>query len=85
MIAQSDFAGALPFAEEAYNYVAVAYNPVHPHVQKAAGTLIDCLIHKGDLYDAKRFSQVTLDSLKDPANKVDQECEAVAEGYYNLG
>jgi hypothetical protein len=28
---------------------------------------------------------VTLESLKDPANKVDQESEAVAEGYYNLG
>jgi len=85
MIAQSDFAGALPFAEEAYNCVAIAYNPVHPQVQKAAGTLIDCLIHKGELYDAERFSQVTLDSLKDPANEVDQESEAVAKGYYNLG
>jgi hypothetical protein len=85
MIAQSDYAGALPFAEEAYNCVAIAYNPVHPQVQKAAGTLIDCLIHKGELYDAKRFAQVTLDSLKDPANEVDQESEAVAKGYYNLG
>jgi tetratricopeptide (TPR) repeat protein len=85
MIAQSDFAGALPFAEEAYNCVAIAYNPVHPQVQEAAGTLIDCLMHKGELYDAERFSQLTLDSLKDPANEVDQESEAVAKGYYNLG
>jgi hypothetical protein len=28
-----DFAKALPFAEEAYNCLAVAYNPVHPKVQ----------------------------------------------------
>jgi tetratricopeptide (TPR) repeat protein len=82
---QGNFADANLTAEEAYNCVAVAYNPVHPYVQKAAGTLIDCLIHKGDLYDAERFAQVTLDSLKDPANSVDQESEAVAEGYYNLG
>jgi hypothetical protein len=77
--------GALHFAEEAYNCVAIAYNSVHPQVQKAAGVLIDCLIHKGDLYDAERFAQVTLESLKDPANSVDQKSEAVAVGYYNLG
>jgi tetratricopeptide (TPR) repeat protein len=28
---------------------------------------------------------MTLDSLKDPANEVNQEGEAVARGYYNLG
>jgi tetratricopeptide (TPR) repeat protein len=84
-IHQGDFEGGVQLAEEAYNYVAVAYNPVHPQVQKAACTLIGCLIHKGDLYDAERFSQVTLDSLKDPANGIDQESEAVAVGYYNLG
>jgi hypothetical protein len=28
---------------------------------------------------------MTLDSLKDPANKVDQESEALARGFYNLG
>jgi hypothetical protein len=72
-------------AEEAYNCVAVAYNPVHPQVLEAAGVLINCLVHKGDLYDAERFAQVTLDSLKDPANKVDQQSEAVANGYYNMG
>jgi hypothetical protein len=82
---QGDYAGALPSAEEAYNCVAVAYNPVHPQVQEAAGVLIECLICKGDLYDAERFAQVTLDSLKDPANKVDQESEAMAVGYFNLG
>mmetsp|Transcript_26520 Transcript_26520/g.25381 ORF Transcript_26520/g.25381 Transcript_26520/m.25381 type:complete len:470 (+) Transcript_26520:206-1615(+) len=82
---QGNYSGALPFAEEAYNCGAVAYNPVHPKVQEAAGTLIECLSHKGDLYDAERFAQLTLDSLRDPANKVDQESEAVAQGHYNLG
>jgi hypothetical protein len=48
--------------------VVINYNPVHPDVQKAAGALIECLIHKGDLYDAERYSQMTFDSLKDPAN-----------------
>jgi hypothetical protein len=36
------------------------------------------------LYNAERFAQATLDSLKDPANKVDQQSEEVARGYYNL-
>jgi hypothetical protein len=81
---QDNFIDALPFAEEAYNLVAIAYNPVHPKVQGAAGTLIECLMHKGDLYDAERFAEATLDSLKDPANGLDQESEQVANGYYNL-
>jgi hypothetical protein len=81
---QSNFIDALPFAEEAYDLVAIAYNPVHPKVQKAAGTLIECLILKGDLYNAERFSEATLDSLKDPANGLDQLSEEVAKGYYNL-
>jgi hypothetical protein len=82
---QFNFVDAATFAEEAYNCVAIAYNPVHPAVQKAAGNLIECLIHKGDFYDAERFAQVTLDSLKDPANGVDQDSEEVAKGYYALG
>jgi hypothetical protein len=81
---QSNFIDALPFAEEAYDLVAIAYNPVHPKVQEAAGMLIECLMHKGDLYNAGRFAEATLDSLKDPANGLDQESEAVAKGYYNL-
>jgi tetratricopeptide (TPR) repeat protein len=81
---QGNYIDALPFAEEAYNVVAIAYNPVHPKVQQAAGRLIDCLIHNGDLYNAERFAEATLDSLKDPANRLDQESEAVAKGYYNL-
>jgi tetratricopeptide (TPR) repeat protein len=83
-IFQDDLAGAVAFAEEAYNCAAIAYNPVHPQVQEAAGELIDCLIRKGDFSKAELFSKVTLDSLKDPANKVNQESEAVAKGYYNL-
>jgi tetratricopeptide (TPR) repeat protein len=81
---QDNFIDALPFAEEAYDLVAIAYNPVHPRVQEAAGTLIECLMHKGDLYNAERFAEAALDSLKDPANGLDQESEAAANGYYNL-
>eukprot|EP00596_Hydrurales_sp_CCMP1899_P007459 CAMPEP_0119051712 /NCGR_PEP_ID=MMETSP1177-20130426/73245_1 /TAXON_ID=2985 /ORGANISM="Ochromonas sp, Strain CCMP1899" /LENGTH=183 /DNA_ID=CAMNT_0007031023 /DNA_START=659 /DNA_END=1208 /DNA_ORIENTATION=+ len=83
-IIQSNFVDALPFAEEAYNIVAITYNPVHPKVQEAAGALIECLMHKGDLYNSERFAEATLDSLKDPANGLDQLSEEVAYGYYNL-
>jgi tetratricopeptide (TPR) repeat protein len=62
----------------------MAYNPVHPEVQTAAGNLIECLIHKGDFEKAEIYSQVVLDSLIDPANKVKQDSEEVACGYYNL-
>jgi tetratricopeptide (TPR) repeat protein len=81
---QGNYIDALPFAEEAYNIVAIAYNPVHPKVQEAAGMLIQCLMHKDDLYNAERFAEATLDSLKDPANGLDQESKEVANGYYNL-
>jgi tetratricopeptide (TPR) repeat protein len=81
---QLNYTEAVTFAEESYNCVAVAYNPVHPQVQVAAGNLIECLIHKGDLYDGERYAQFTLDSLKDSANGVDQDSEAVAIGHYNL-
>jgi hypothetical protein len=81
---QSNYINALPFAEEVYNLVAIAYNPVHPRVQEAAGMLIDCLIHEGDVYNAERFAEATLDSLKDPANGLDHESEEVAKGHYNL-
>jgi tetratricopeptide (TPR) repeat protein len=82
--AQGRDADAIIYAEEAYNCVAVAYNPVHPKVQTAAGTLIESLIHTGDLFNAERFAQATLDSLKDPANGLDQESIEVAKGYYDL-
>jgi tetratricopeptide (TPR) repeat protein len=82
---QGNFVDGVLFAEEAYNCVAIAYNPVHSEVQRAAGGLIEILILKGDLYDAERYAQLTLDSIKDPANKLDQESEEVAVGYFNLG
>lgn len=81
---QSNYKDATTWAEEAYNCVAIAYNPVHPEVQAAAGTLIECLIHTNDLDKAEIFAQLTLDSLKDPANGVDQNSAAVAKGYYSL-
>jgi tetratricopeptide (TPR) repeat protein len=81
---EGNFADALILAEEAYNCVAVAYNPVHPQVQKAAGNLIECLTLKGDFNKAELFAQMTLDSLKDPGNGFDQQSEAVAFGYLDL-
>jgi tetratricopeptide (TPR) repeat protein len=81
---QGNYVDALAFAEESYNCAAVAYNPVYPKVQEAASTLIECLILKGDFYDAERFAQATLDSLKDPANGLDQQSEAVAKGHCDL-
>jgi hypothetical protein len=81
---QGKYADGVIYAEEAYNLVAMAYNPVHPKVQEAAASLIECLIHTGDLFNAERFAQATLDSLKDPGNGLDQESEEVADGYYNL-
>jgi hypothetical protein len=73
------------FAEEGYNCVAIGYNPVHPDVQFAAGNLIERLSHKDDLDTAEVYAQMTLDSLKDPANEVNQESEFLGQGYYNLG
>jgi hypothetical protein len=52
---QEDYTTAITWAEEAYNCVAIAYNPVHPEVQSAAGILIECLIHKGTLERAEVF------------------------------
>jgi hypothetical protein len=37
------------------------------------------------LEQAETFALMTLDSLKDPWNGLDQNSEALAEGYYNLG
>jgi tetratricopeptide (TPR) repeat protein len=54
-------------------------------VQKVASTLIECLIYKGDFDRAETFAQMTLDSLKDPGNGLDQQSEEVARGYYDLG
>jgi hypothetical protein len=81
---RGNYIEALQLAEEAYNIVAIAYNPVHPSVQEAASTLIECLLHKGDLTNAEAYAQVTLDSLKDPMNGVCQESMEVARGHYDL-
>jgi hypothetical protein len=46
--------------------------------------LIHIQIKKGDLFDAKRYAQVTYSNLRDKKNGFDQESEAVATGAYNL-
>jgi hypothetical protein len=45
-LCEGNYADALVFIEEAYNCVAVVYNPVHPKVQSAASRLIECLTLK---------------------------------------
>jgi tetratricopeptide (TPR) repeat protein len=81
---QDDYSGAVTFAEEAYNVVVDAYDPVHRQVQQAAGMLIDSLIQEGDLFNAERFAQQTYENLKDRKNGMDQEGEEVAHGSHNL-
>jgi hypothetical protein len=81
---EKDYADALIYAEEAYDCAAVAYNPVHPKVQNASSLLIECLTIQGDLCKAELYAQMTLDSLKDPQNGLDQLSEAVARGHYDL-
>jgi tetratricopeptide (TPR) repeat protein len=81
---QGNYSDAVTFAEECYNLVVEAYDPVHPQVQEAAGVLINILISKGDLFDSERYAQVTYGNLRDKKNGIDQESEAVAEGAYNL-
>lgn len=81
---QGAYSDALSFAEEAYNIVVEAYNPVHIEVQQAAGTLIHCLTRTGDLVTAERFAQQTYENLRDIKNGVDQESNEVAEGAYHL-
>lgn len=58
---QRKFGEAVTIAEEAYNCVAVVYDPVHPVVQEASSLLIESLLHNGKLYDAERFAQAALD------------------------
>jgi hypothetical protein len=83
-IYQDNYSDALSFAEECYNLVVEAYDPVHPQVQEAAGVLINILISKGNLFDAERYDQVTYGNLRDKKNGIDQESEALALGAYNL-
>jgi tetratricopeptide (TPR) repeat protein len=81
---QGDFPGAVSFAEEAYNLVVDAYDPVHPQVQEAAGYLIDCLTQIGDFSNAERFAEQTYANLRDIKNGMDQEGEIMARGAYNF-
>jgi tetratricopeptide (TPR) repeat protein len=81
---QGSYPGAVSFAEECYNTVVEAYDPVHPKVLKAAGILINLLCKKGDLYDAERYAQVTYGTLRDKKNGIDQEGEDMAMGVQNL-
>lgn len=82
---EENYADASTFAEEAYNVAVTAYDPVHPEVQEAASTLIECYLHKGgDLTDAETYADLTLHGLKDPKNGLDQESEEVARGYFNF-
>jgi hypothetical protein len=39
----------------------------------------------GDFDQAETFAQMTLDSLKDPGNGLDQQSEEVAKGHHDLG
>jgi hypothetical protein len=81
---QRDYSSSVAFAEEAYNLVVEAYDPVHPQVQEAAGMLIHILISKGDYYDAERYAQVTYGNLRDKKNGMDQEGKEMASGAFNL-
>jgi hypothetical protein len=81
---QCNYSSSVSFAEEAYNLVVVAYDPVHIQVQEAAAKLITCLTRKGDLFNAERFAEITYSNLKDHKNGIDQESEDVAMGAYNF-
>jgi tetratricopeptide (TPR) repeat protein len=82
---QENFDGVSKFVEEAYDCVAITYNPVHPKVQEVASSLIECLLSKGDFEHAETFAQLMLESLKDPGKGSDQQSEAVANVYCDLG
>jgi uncharacterized protein YyaL (SSP411 family) len=81
---QGNNSGAVEFAEEAYNLVVEAYDPVHPQVQEAASLLIDSLLRVRNFYDAERYADVTYGNLKDHKNGMDQESEAVARGAHSF-
>jgi hypothetical protein len=81
---QGKFLDAVTFAEEGYNVVVEAYDPVHPKTQEAASILIQLLIKKGDFYNAERFAVITYGNLRDKKNGIDQDSEMVAAGAFNL-
>jgi hypothetical protein len=81
---QGHNSSAVEFAEEAYNLVVEAYDPVHVQVQEAANLLIDSLIKNRNYYDAERYAEVTYGNLKDHKNGMDQESEDVAQGAHSF-
>jgi hypothetical protein len=76
---QFNYADALTYAEEGYNLVVVAYDCVHPEVQRAAGVLINILIKLDDLKNAERYAQITLDNLQDKKNGANQNSPDMAQ------
>jgi hypothetical protein len=81
---QGNYSESINYAEECYNLVVEAYDPVHLLVQKAAGLLIGVLIKNGNLFDAERYAQITYSNLRDKKNGINQESEEVAMGAHNL-
>lgn len=78
------YSEAVVLSEEAYNIVAIFYNPVHQWVQAAAGYLIMALTNSGNYKDAERFAEQTLANLRDPRNGADPKSIQVADGAANL-
>jgi hypothetical protein len=81
---QGNYSESINYAEECYNLVVEAYDPVHLLVQRAAGLLIDILIKNGNLFDAEHYAQITYSDLRDKKNGINQESEEVAVGASNL-
>jgi hypothetical protein len=81
---QGDYSSAVTFAEEAYNLVVDAYDPIHPQVQEAASWLIESLSQQSDFSNAERFAEQTYANLRDIKNGMNQEGEQIAKGAYNL-
>jgi tetratricopeptide (TPR) repeat protein len=61
--------------EDAYNWMAEAYNPYHPKVLEAANHLIKILIQTEEYYDAERYAIICYECLTRP---VDTESDEVA-------
>jgi hypothetical protein len=81
---QHNFSSAVTFAEEAYNLVITAYNPVHVLAQNAANNLISTLILKKDYSNAEQYAEVNYSSLRDHKYTINQESEEVATSAHNL-
>jgi hypothetical protein len=57
------FIKAKAVMEEAYDYLNEIYDPEHPLVLEAGGTLVQVLGRTGDHYDAERLARICYDSL----------------------